>query len=75
MNIKFITEEGLLKAKNNFKSIYKEMLAKPQKSIQELFEDEKIVRETSMEIEEFSLDMSSDNPVKESAFSLSRCGN
>ena len=42
MNIKFITEEGLLKAKNNFKSIYKEVLAKPQKSIQELFDFEHV---------------------------------
>ena len=63
MKIKFITEEGLLKAKANFKSIYKEMLVKPQKSIQELFEDDRIIRDTSMEIEDFSLDMSSDNPV------------
>ena len=75
MKIKFITEDGLLKAKNNFKSIYKEMLAKPQKNIQELFEDEKIVRETSMEIEEFSLDMSSDNPVSTDVENIRRVYN
>lgn len=63
MKIKFITEDGLLKAKSNFKAIYKEMLAKPQKSIQELFEDDRMIRDTSMEIEEFSLDMSSEHPV------------
>ncbi len=75
MKIKFITEEGLLKAKNNFKTIYKDMLVKPQKSIQELFEDEKIIRDTSMEIEEFSLDMSSDNPVSTDVENIRRVYN
>lgn len=75
MKIKFITEEGLLKAKNNFKAIYKDMLVKPKKSIQELFEDEKIIRDTSMEIEEFSLDMSSDNPVSTDVENIRRVYN
>ena len=75
MKIKFITEDGLLKAKNNFKAIYKDMLVKPKKSIQELFEDEKIIRDTSMEIEEFSLDMSSDNPVSTDVENIRRVYN
>lgn len=75
MKIKFITDEGLLKAKNNFKAIYKDMLVKPKKSIQELFEDEKIIRDTSMEIEEFSLDMSSDNPVSTDVENIRRVYN
>ncbi len=62
MKIKFITEDGLLKAKSNFKAIYKEAL-KSNKTIQEVFEDDKIIRDTSMEIEDFTLDMTADNPV------------
>ena len=51
------------------------MLVRPQKSIQELFEDDKIIRDTSIEIEEFSLDMSSDNPVSTDVENIRRVYN
>lgn len=63
MKIKFITDEGLEKARNNFKSIYKEMLVKENTDLQSLFGDETIIRNTSIEIDDFTLDTSFENKV------------
>lgn len=53
-----MTEEGLAKAKSNFNEIYKEILVKKSKSICELFNDESMIKFTSIEVEDFELDMS-----------------
>ena len=63
MRIKFITEEGLLAAKANYAVIYKEILKKKTMDLPTLFNDSSIIRDSSIEIEEFSFDMSQDKPV------------
>ena len=63
MRIKFITEEGLLAAKANYAVIYKEILKKKATDLPTLFNDSGIIRDSSIEIEEFSFDMSQDKPV------------
>lgn len=55
MRIKFITEEGLLAAKANYAVIYKEILKKKATDLPTLFNDSGIIRDSSIEIEEFSL--------------------
>lgn len=56
MKIKFITDEGLEKARNNYKTIYKEILVKGTSDLQTLFNDDHIIKNTSIDIEDFSLD-------------------
>lgn len=63
MKIKFITDEGLEKARNNYKTIYKEILLKGNSDLQTIFNDENIIKDTSIEIEDFSLDTSFENKV------------
>lgn len=63
MKIKFITDEGLEKARNNFKTIYKEILVKGTSDLQTLFNDDHIIKDTSIDIEDFSLDTSFENRV------------
>lgn len=63
MKIKFITDEGLEKARNNYKTIYKEILVKGTSDLQTLFNDDHIIKDTSINIEDFSLDTSFENRV------------
>lgn len=63
MKIKFITDEGLEKARNNYKTIYKEILVKGTSDLQTLFNDDHIIKNTSIDIEDFSLDTSFENQV------------
>lgn len=63
MKIKFITDEGLEKARNNYKTIYKEILVKGTSDLQTLFNDDHIIKNTSIDIEDFSLDTSFENRV------------
>lgn len=63
MRIKFITEEGLLTAKSNYPTIFKEIIKKKSTDLPTLMSDSSIIRDSSIEIEDFSFDMSQDNPV------------
>lgn len=63
MRIKFITEEGLLTAKSNYPTIYKEVIKKKSTDLSALMNDSCIIRDSSIEIEEFSFDMSQDRPT------------
>lgn len=63
MHIKFITDDGLEKSRNNFTTIYKEILVKGNTTLHNLFEDENIIKNTSIEIEDFTLDTSFENKV------------
>jgi hypothetical protein len=75
MRVKFITDEGLEKARNNFKSIYKEILVKGNSDLCTLFDDENIIKNTSIEIEDFSLDTSFDNKVDSDLENIKRVYN
>lgn len=72
MRLKFITEEGLLKAKSNYSAIYKEVILKKNKTLEELFGDDNLIRETSIEIEDFSLDMSAENAISSDVENIRR---
>ena len=63
MRIKFITEEGLLAAKRNYLTIFKEIIKKKSTDLPTLMNDSSIIRDSSIEVEDFSFDMSQDNPV------------
>lgn len=63
MRIKFITEEGLLTAKSNYSTIFKEVIKKNNTDLPNLMNDKDIIRESSIEIEEFTFDMSQDRPT------------
>lgn len=63
MKIKFITDDGLLAAKKNYSTIYKEIIKKGKFDLPALLNDNTIIRDSSLEIEEFSFDMSQDKPT------------
>ena len=63
MRINFITEEGLLAAKSNYPTIFKEIIKKKSTDLPTLMNDSSIIRDSSIEVEDFSFDMSQDNPV------------
>ena len=63
MYIKYITEENLEKLRANYKTISKEVLIKGTTNIQTFFNDENIVKNTSIEIDDFTLDISPENKV------------
>lgn len=63
MFVKFISEEDLEKARANYKTISKNILIKGNTDLQSMFNDENIIRNTSIEIEDFTLDMSPENRV------------
>ena len=63
MKIKFITEEGLTMAKANYPSIYNEVIKKKSKDLPTLFNDQTIIKNSSIEIEDFSFDMSQEKPA------------
>ncbi|MCR5523954.1 MAG: hypothetical protein K6F64_10065 [Clostridia bacterium] len=62
MKIKFITEEGLLTAKGNYSTIYKEVIKKSN-NICNVLNDSSVIKESSIEIEDFSFDMSQEKAV------------
>lgn len=62
MRIKFITEEGLLAAKSNYATIYKDVIKKTT-DLPTLMNDNSIIRDSSIEIEDFSFDMSQERPA------------
>ena len=63
MKIKFITEDGLLSAKSNYSTIFKEVIKKKSTDLPALMNDSSIIRDSSIEIEDFSFDMSQDRPT------------
>lgn len=63
MKIKFITEEGLLAAKENYTVIFKEVIKKNTVDLPTLLNDSTIIKDSSIEIEDFSFDMSQDKPA------------
>ena len=56
MRIKFITEEGLLAAKSNYPTIFKEVIKKKSVDLHTLMNDNAIIRDSSIEIEDFSFE-------------------
>ena len=58
MRIKYITEDDLNTIKANLNSVYKEVVKTDDKSLNDFFNKENIIRETANEISDFSLDMS-----------------
>lgn len=63
MRIKFITEDGLLSAKSNYSTIFKEIIRNKSTDLPTLMNDGSIIRDSSIEIEDFSFDMSQDRPA------------
>lgn len=54
----YLTEDGVIAIKNNKDKIFKEIVSNKTTTLQELLQDEGIVKQTGMEIEELVLDMS-----------------
>lgn len=63
MRIKFITEEGLLATKSNYPTIFKEVIKKKSVDLPTLLNDNSIIRDSSIEVEDFSFDMSQERPA------------
>ena len=59
--VKFVSEEALLEIKNNKSVLFKDVIS-GNKTLQEAFNSEKVVRETNIPADDFELDMSSDKP-------------
>ena len=75
MRIKFITEEGLLAAKSNYKTIYKEIIKKGKTDLPGLLNDANIIKESSIEVEDFAFDMSQERPTSTDVENIRRVYN
>lgn len=75
MRLKFITEEGLLAAKGNYSAIFNEVLVKNNCNIQTLLDDDTIIRESSIEYEPFSFDMSKEKATATDVENIKRVYN
>ena len=62
MRIKFIAEEGLIAAKSNYSEIFRQILKKKSTDLPTLLGDATAIKDSSIEVEEFSFDMSQDRP-------------
>ena len=58
MKLKYVIEDDLLAIKSNMETIYQKLLIDGDKSIEEIMNNEALIKETPYEIEEFKLDMS-----------------
>lgn len=58
MKLKYVIEDDLLAIKSNMETIYQKLLIDGDKSIEEIMNNEALIKETTYEIEEFKLDMS-----------------
>ena len=72
MKIKFITEEGLITAKNNYKIIYDKIIKSNSTQLCDLLNDDNIIRESAIEIDPFDFDMSQNDPVKTDVENIKR---
>lgn len=55
MNIKYITEEGILTLRNHSRMIFEDVVQGNDKSILELLKDDNLIKETPYEINDFTL--------------------
>ena len=60
--IKFISEDGLLEIKNNRSLLYSNVIASKKQTLEEAFHNDRIIRDTSVPVDEFQLDMSAEKP-------------
>lgn len=58
MRLKYVIEDDLLAIKSNMETIYHKLLIDGDKSIEEIMDNEELIKDTPYEIEEFKLDMS-----------------
>lgn len=61
MKLKFIRSEDLSNLKGNREFVYKEIMEKGH-SLQDVFNNQGIIRDSNIEVNEFTLDMSADKP-------------
>ena len=55
MKLKYVIEDDLLAIKSNMETIYQKLLIDGDKSIEEIMNNEALIKETPYEIEEFKL--------------------
>lgn len=60
--IKFISEEALLEIKNNHTLLYNNVVSSKKQTLEEAFQNDMIIRDTSVHADEFQLDMSAEKP-------------
>ncbi len=58
LRVKYVSEDGLNAIKSNLLTIYKEVILNNDKTISEALKDESLIKESSIEIVDFALDMS-----------------
>jgi len=60
--IKFISEDALLEIKNNHTLLYDNVVSSKKQTLEEAFQNDMIIRDTSVHADEFQLDMSAEKP-------------
>jgi len=60
--IKFISEDTLLEIKNNHTLLYNNVVSSKKQTLEEAFQNDMIIRDTSVHADEFQLDMSAEKP-------------
>lgn len=60
--IKFISEDALLEIKNNHTLLYNNVVSSKKQTLEEAFQNDMIIRDTSVHADEFQLDMSAEKP-------------
>lgn len=60
--IKFISEDALLEIKNNHTLLYDNVVSSKKQTLEEAFQNDIIIRDTSVHADEFQLDMSAEKP-------------
>lgn len=63
MRIKFITEEGLETAKANYPIVCKQVVINKKSDLPSLLNDSNVIKDSSIEVEDFVFDMSQDKPA------------
>lgn len=61
MKIKYITEDGIITLRKNAKDVFKEVVRDKSKTINDLLNDNNLIKESSFEVEDYSLEMQSPN--------------
>lgn len=62
MKVKFIGEDSLLAVRSNSSVVFRNIVQKKRTTLQKLFQDADIFKETNIEINDFTLDMSQEKP-------------
>ena len=70
MKVKYMNSDSVAMCRRNAKEIYNHVICSKKKRLQELFDDEKIIKSMSLEIKDFKLKCSGDNKLQEDVYNV-----